>query len=445
MSWRHRFAKTILGLCLLISTATAQPKIEIKYRLNGPAGSHFGWSVSKIGNVDGDHEPDIIIGAPQTSPNGKTAAGSIFIYSGKTGKLILRKNGANAADRFGQILCGFADLNGDKKGDFAVGLPEADPDGKIQAGSVLVFSGTNGRLLYQVNGRAPFELFGQTLCNAGDVNRDGHEDFAGGAPNASSVANAATGAIRVFSGQDGRLIFEVPGQQPGELLSVCAAAGDVNGDGFADLLIGHPNADWNGIKQAGIVQIFSGALNGANRLLFELGGNKERQNFGQYLAGAGDINGDKKSDFIVGAPIDCHNGEAFVYSGGTKSLLFHLSHPPGQFCHFGETVARAGDLDGDGIQDLVVGSATDSPDGKSLAGHLKLFSGASAKELFDLKGAEPQSRLGFSVAALGDIDGDGAFEFAVGVPYATSTKGPQGGQVLIFTSQPKTRSKTTEK
>jgi hypothetical protein len=278
-------------------------------------------------------------------------------------------------------------------------------------------------------------LFGQTLCRLGDLDKDGAEDFAAAAPAANPDGSGPKGVIRIFSGRSGKPLFAVPGLQVGDFLKDCAPAGDFNGDGTPDFAVGFPNAGWKEKPRAGMIRIYSGAPPDRAKILFETGGWRENQGMGLHFAGVGDLDGDKKADLLVGLPIDCHNGEAYLYFA--KGISHHFAHPAGKFCHFGASVAGVGDADGDGKRDFVIGSAEDSPDGKSAAGQLRLFSGKTLDPVFTMTGEHPSSRLGFSVSPLGDLNGDRRAEFAVGAPYAPSTAGPEGGQVWIVYCSPK--------
>ena len=197
------------------------------------------------------------------------AAGSAFVYSGADGSLLYQKNGAAENDDFGFSVSMLGDVNGDGRVEFIVGAQGADPGGQSSAGSAYVYSGADGSLLHQKDGAAAGDIFGVSVSTAWDVNGDGKADFIVGANGADpppfGIFNA--GSAYVYSGADGSLLHHTNGEGVGYHFGGSVSAGkikpgpvdDVNGDGIADFTVGASWASPGGREQAGSAYVYSGA------------------------------------------------------------------------------------------------------------------------------------------------------------------------------------------
>ncbi len=324
------------------------------------------------------------------------------------------KNGAAAGDFLGKAVASAGDVNGDGKNDFIVGASYADPGGISNAGSAHVYSGADGSLLYQKNGAAAGDGFGFAAAGAGDVNGDGMADFIIGARGTDAGGQSNAGSAYVYSGADGSLLYQKDGDYTGYFLGASVTgAGDVNGDGKDDFIIGAWQAGG-----MGLAYIYSGA-NGS--LLYGKGGGGTGL-FGLEVAGAGDVNGDGKADFIVGSSIAdpgarSEAGSAWVYSGSDGSLLYRKDG-----AHTGDglgyDVAGVGDVNGDGKDDFIIGAYAADAGLLGNAGSAYLFSGADGSLLYQKDGDTAQDFLGNSVAGAGDVNGDGTPDFIIGASLA---------------------------
>ncbi|MGX2042098.1 VCBS repeat-containing protein [Methylocaldum sp. MU1018] len=283
----------------------------------------------------------------------------------------------------------------------------------------------------------------QSQATLGDVNGDGIPDLLKSAYLQDVGGSPHQGQAFVFSGADGSLLYTLddPVPQAGAGFGVTVAGpGDVDGDGRPDILVGAPNQDSNGNTLQGQVFVFSGA---DGNLLHILNAPTPQANalFGESVAGAGDVDGDGRPDILVGAPgqdVDhIYQGRAFVFSGADGSLLLTLDDPtPQRSADFGWAVAGAGDVDGDGRPDILVGAADQTVGGNDSQGQAFVFSGADGSLLYTLDDPVPQAGAGFgvTVAGPGDVDGDGRPDTLVGAPRQT-VDGMMTGQTVLFVSR----------
>jgi hypothetical protein len=381
--------------------------------------------VAGAGDVNGDGTPDLLVAAVLADPGGRANAGRAFLFSGADGSLLKRFDGCGAGDEFGRSVVGVGDVTGDGVPDVLVGAPFADPNGKQEAGSVYLFSGANGSLVRRIDGSAAGDRFGLRAAPVGDVNHDGTSDFVIAAPFASPAGRDEAGAAFLFSGASGSRLKSLYGEKAGDQFgSSLAAAGDVNRDGVPDILIGAEFADPGGVDQAGSAYLFSGA-NGLRLFCFR--GQELGALFGCSVAGAGDVDRDGAPDILVGAIWASpgglnHAGSAFLFSGADGTLLRRLD---GQNSggEFGSSLASINDINGDSAPELLVAAHFASPGGVNQAGSVYVFSGSGGSLLRRWDGPAAYAFLGSSISAAGDINGDGLPDVLMGAPQAGASGG----------------------
>jgi hypothetical protein len=373
------------------------------------SGERFGWAVSELRDVDRDRVTDVIIGAPLHRDAAGTMAGHTDVRSGRTGRLLYRFEGA-PEDRHGYAMADAGDVNRDRVPDIVVGATGVNQlacAAVPRAGRVYVYSGADGKLLLRVDGRAAGDQFGAAVGAAGDVDRDGRADVLVGAPCADSTGGVDAGRAYVLSGATGAVLRTYDGAAPGDGFGWGAAGtGDVDGDRRPDYVVGAKDA---GDGDRGVAYVYSGRR---GRLLHELRGDPRSVDLGWFfVAGAGDVDADGHADVYVGDfcaedPVgDCVNplGQAYVFSGRTGRVLrLFRGEQPGDGAGPGRS---AGDVDRDGHADLVVGfwfSSTGAPN----AGRVVVYSGRTGRILADHVGTNAGETLGYDAVGIGDVNGD---------------------------------------
>ncbi|GAB5495017.1 MAG: integrin alpha [Phycisphaerales bacterium] len=369
----------------------------------------FGFSVSTAGDVNQDGYDDLIVGAPRGHVNGIAR-----VYSGVDGNELYTFQGDSPSDWFGYSVSSAGDVNGDGFDDLVVGAALDDNNG-VSSGSARVFSGVDGSTLFTFNGGSSSNEFGYSVSGAGDVNGDGFDDIIVGERYCctSGGSEGRDGYAYVFSGADGSVLHSFNGSSdPSAFGSIVSDAGDVNGDGFADLLLGEYPDSTNG-RNAGRASVLSGA---DGSILFNVYGDNDHDFLGGSVSNAGDVNGDGIPDFIVGANGNDTNGSfsgsARVHSGYDGSVLYtYYGDDTGD--SMGLSVSGAGDVNSDGFSDFVIGANHDDNNGQS-SGSVRLYSGYDGAELAIFVGDNSNDQFGRTLSSAGDVNGDGFDDILVG-------------------------------
>lgn len=319
-----------------------------------------------------------------------------------------------AGAKFGYSLYGLADVDGDQIADHIVGAPEDSPGSVIGAGSVFVYSGVDGQLLHYFTGSGAYSICGVSVA-ATDVDGDGRADIIAGAPD--SYSSPHPGTVFVWSGATGQLIYHISPPAASSYGSEIAVVSDRDGDGIDELLIGCPGFTVSGMPFAGVVDLRSGAT---GNLLYRWTGNEERDNFGLSVAEIDDLTGDGIPEFAFGAPtVDFvfREGTVRVVDGASGDFITEFTvttHGPDQ--QFGADLAYPGDVNGDGVGDIIVGASISN----YKQGRVYAMDGASmfANVIHDIPGQGPNDFYGESVSAAGDVDQDGCADFFGGAAQA---------------------------
>jgi hypothetical protein len=355
----------------------------------------FGWAVSELGDVDRDRAQEAIVGEP-TLGNGTT-----YVYSGRTGRELYRFEGPAPGSAGGYAMADAGDVDGDHVSDIVTGAPG------VGAGQAFVYSGRTGRLLLTLSGEAPGDFFGAAVASAGDVDGDRRADILVGAPREDG-AGANAGRAYVFSGRTGTLIRELSAGDEGDALgSGTDWTEDVNRDGVPDQIVGARNAGIDGAANGpGRVYVFSGR---SGRLLLTIAPPATGADLGWFfVAGVGDVNRDRTPDVYAADFSDSANGpaagRAAVYSGRDGSELLSWT---GEAAGDGLGPGReAGDVNHDGRPDIAIGSYLSNA-GAPAAGRIRIFSGKDGTVLRTITSTVTNENLGFDAVGIGDVNRDG--------------------------------------
>jgi len=428
---------------------------------------NLGWAVAAAGDVNGDGYDDLIVGAPEGAGRGAAlifegtasgiASGAAFAVASS-----YLLSDANSAGFGSAVTAG--DVNGDGYSDVAIGAPSYQGAAGAEGAAFVFLGGPSGiptattlasAYANVVAGSPAIAGLGYSVA-LGDVNGDGYQDLLVGAPS-SGATHANEGTAYVSLGGPGGLVnggisfanSTIESNQAGARLGYTVAnAGDLNGDGFDDLAIGAPLYDL-GQTDEGVVLVFNGSANGlpatlnpgnANSVIH---GNAAQFNLGYAIAGAGDVNDDGYGDLLLGAPLlgSGQPGSALLYLGGPTGLPT-LATPANASAvitsdvagsEFGFSVAGIGDVNGDGFADIAVGGLYYGAGGAVFVfdgGLAGIGSGSTATASATLLGPAGSS-FGTAVAAAGDVNGDGYSDLAVSAPSYTNGQ-TQEGAVFVY-------------
>ena len=323
--------------------------------------------------------------------------------------------------RFGEPL----DVDGDGHADIAAGARMKLWHGNQQNGTATVWSGASGAPIRQWDGEWPDGLFGHWTMLVPDLSGDGLADVVIAAPHAR-VGGIMRGALVARSPKTGEELWKHEETESENLGWDLTLAGDENGDGRTDLFVGAP------AELTGRVYLVSGK---DGSVLRTYAPGEEGGSFGWYVARLDDLDADGRADLAVGGPSAVATdgkrvGGAWVLSTASGKELYHWkgTDPRGGY---GGVVAELGDLDGDGKGEIAVAAPGTEDQTRTLPGELRIYSGASGKELRHWSGKQPGEQFGRMIVAAGDLDGDGVGDIAIGAPLHRREAGDRVGRVEL--------------
>ncbi len=396
---------TVMGHSLYAQTNLVQTITEAN------ADVVAGWGARSItyANVNGDAYDDLVIGAGEANTDG-----SVFIYYGGPtldGTVDITLNAVDSDTWFAEIIANAGDLNNDGYDDLLVSAPRYNEG----AGRIYVYLGgtsmdaTPDLVLDPDTDMENFNYI--SLAGAGDVNHDGYDDFLLGVP----LYNNLTGMASIYLG--GATLNSTPdytfyGNNEGDLYGerVCGA-GDVNNDNYDDVLIGACKKD----NYTGEAQLFLGGASISSTPAQTLTGENENDDFSWGMAGNLDVNNDGYDDVVVSSDgYDYTTGRIYIYFGSasfdaTADVSIDGNNPYEQF---GSRVSSAGDMNNDNYDDILVTAV-----GENNEGMVYVFLGGSSMDTYDdfyLEGSEEDEKLGCTIAGGGDMNNDGYDDIVIG-------------------------------
>ena len=313
--------------------------------------------------------------------------------------------GTEDSAELGAKLSLLADLDHDGTTDLLVAAPGSG-ERDVVAGRVFAVSGATGSILYSCTLQRVGDNFGRALAVLDDHDGDGVPEFAVGAPRFTDARGDQVGLVSLRSGRNGTKILDLPGTEPwGYFGWSLTATDDVDGDGHRDLLIGAPFE-----LRFGEGRVYS--VSGTSLdVIGTVVGDSQSESFGYDLATVGDVDGDGWNDFAASDPFDGRlarwSGSVWIVSTAKRQTLLRVDGE-GQEDVFGFSLAPSVDFDGDGVDDLLVGRPQLQA-GKR--GEVRVISAVTGATLWSVFGV-PDESIGFEVATVGDLDGDGAADVA---------------------------------
>ncbi len=412
-----RLSLSLVGVAALCVSAQAQNASgTVIFRFDGPEHwSEQGHTVANAGDQNGDGINDMLVGAPGES--------AVYLYSSSDGALIhtwLGERHATAEGDFGCSIDSIADLDGDGIRDIVIGERLHEHNGFPWAGQAYVYSGATDQKIYTFTYDEYSSFFGSKVCVAGDLNNDGFEDILIGAPGADIGGIGSVGFIHAYSGADGSLLYRIEGDPATtrNLGSSMAPYHDYNGNNRDDFFVGWGYEDLrlhNG-RDGSHLRMWGGAGSTINPTV---------------IARIHDWDGDGIKDFMTRGQATVYGESACIMAGWNGAVITTIEALGGSIA----AMTKVKDLSGDGVDDIAFGMpSTGSPQEISV-GLVQVHDGVTGDLLYAMPGERRLEQMGHSLANMGDTNGDGLGNFLMGAPGTTFSFDTRRGTAHLFSCE----------
>lgn len=428
---RIRAFAVVSSLAFLSAPSAAQEEL---YQIWGPGPwSNFGNSVAIVGDIDGDGGDDYWVGAPGALDAAGIITGVAYLHSGKTGELRRSVDGKAPQSFYGAFVTAIGDANGDGAKDVLIAAPQVQyvpyksSFGPASGpGYVEIRSGVNGLFLREHTGVLNGSAFGKAACDIGDVDGDGVSDYAIGAPRFDA------GTVYVHSGASGALLRleTAPISYNKGWGFFLAPHVDVNGDGVPEHLVSSVPST----PQVGSFAVTCVSGSNGRHLWTALRSSSTNSEFGYSTLSIDDKTGDGVPEVLVGAKRTNQYVGSVHWLDGQRGNELDQELGNVKFETMGASLAWCGDLDGDGVGEVAVGSPSEGvPYGWAARG-FRIWSELGGPAKFTVL-ADPQHPFSFSTSmAIGDVDGDGEKDdMVIGSPNEDIAYIRMGGGVEVYT------------
>lgn len=416
----HRSLLVFVMAALAVQTSARaqflEPGTVVIHTFTGEAaGDQFGWVSEDIGDITGDGVHDLVITSPGNDANGNST-GRIYVYDGATGALVFPPiSGTIVNARLGSSIGAAGDVNMDGVTDIVAGAPA------VLQGRVFIYSGVDGSLLRSYIGQLNGDQFGFAVRGVGDLDNDGYDDILIGAQ-FNDVNGNNSGKAYVYSGAPAQtLMCTMNGIDANDHLgSGVDVVGDITGDGTPDFCVGAETAAVGTVLGTGRAYIYSGAdclLGGTISAFRTHVPPPPAGRFGQFfIDGEADVDNDGTPDVYVS---DYNVNRAHIFSGATGSIIWTFAGDGNGGFGIGR---MAGDVDDDGWADLLL-AAWISPVGGNQAGKAFVYSGRTGALLETFTHNVALAQLGFDANSMGDVNGDGKIDHLLTAANDSSARG----------------------
>lgn len=433
----NQFLSLVAAVVACSPLASAQSDSNVLWTAHG-TNSHdgIGHVLHETYDLNGDRIRDFFAISAYADTGGLNNNGLIEARSGADGSVIWRHEGATNGIALGRHIMRPHDINGDEVHDLLIISFDSSTNGLIENGFIRALDGATGVVLWETHGSSDFEWFGYRRANMEDANGNGSWDLLVACPEASTNGLSANGYVCGLNLADGTMIWQTHGSTTNERLGNTFLMGrHLNTDGVRDVVVANPEADTNGYFHNGFVTALSG-IDGSQ--LWRVDGVGNNRMFGQGLNTSNDLDGDGMKDLVINDPDGAtgfffQNGVVEALSGTTGASIWQIS---GSIFlqRFGASLEFSDDMNGDGVDDIFLGSPDDSSGSLAMNGSIQAIDGASGNIFWSTSGSVSTDMFGAEMHLVGDVDGDGFIDILTANASANTNGLIENGSVALLSA-----------